>query len=173
MHTETTRQDRTSKFPPALGTAVVVGLAVAMGTVGRRKGLRERPHEDERCGTGDVPSRAPDRRGRRDSRRRTTAPDADGRTPVIRLAIQRVRNRPPGRPSHPEKAGGLVRVAEAAVGSSVWLGVQTLGRRLGGRSVTVSDTRSARDRSTGQAVHVARTPDATARSATAWNSKPV
>ena len=49
MHTGTTRQDRTSKFPLALGTAVVVGLAVAMGTVGRRKGLRERPHEDERC----------------------------------------------------------------------------------------------------------------------------
>jgi hypothetical protein len=49
MHTGTTRQDRTVRFPLALGAAVVVGLAVAMGTVGRRRGLRERPHEDERC----------------------------------------------------------------------------------------------------------------------------
>ena len=49
MHTVTTHQDRTSHSPLALWTAVVVGLAVAMGTVGRRRGLRERAHEDERC----------------------------------------------------------------------------------------------------------------------------
>ena len=48
MHGETTRQERTTSLPLALGMTLVVGLTVAVGTIGRRRGLRGRPHEDER-----------------------------------------------------------------------------------------------------------------------------
>ena len=48
MEAKPTRQERASNLPLALGTALVVGLAVAVGTVGRRRGPRERPLADER-----------------------------------------------------------------------------------------------------------------------------
>ena len=44
MQAKPTRQDGTTSLPLALGTALVVGLALALGTVRRRR----EPHEDER-----------------------------------------------------------------------------------------------------------------------------
>jgi hypothetical protein len=48
MHAETTRQENTTNLPLALGMALVVGLGVAWGTVGRRREAHERPAEDDR-----------------------------------------------------------------------------------------------------------------------------
>ena len=42
MQAKPTRQDGTTNLPLALGTALVVGLALALGTVRRRR----EPHED-------------------------------------------------------------------------------------------------------------------------------
>jgi hypothetical protein len=44
MQANPTRQEATTNLPLALGTALVVGLALALGTVRRRR----EPHEDER-----------------------------------------------------------------------------------------------------------------------------
>ena len=44
MQAKPTRQDETTNLPLALGTALVMGLALALGTVRRRR----EPHEDER-----------------------------------------------------------------------------------------------------------------------------
>jgi hypothetical protein len=48
MHAETTRQEGITNLPLVLGVALVVALGAALGTVGRRKGLGERPRKAER-----------------------------------------------------------------------------------------------------------------------------
>ena len=48
MQTETMRHEGITNLPPALGLALVAGLALALITVGRRRAPRERPHDDEK-----------------------------------------------------------------------------------------------------------------------------
>ena len=172
MEAKPTRHERASNLSLSLGMALVVGLAVASGTLGRRRGPRERPHEDERHSAlvtylhehligADAAIRVVERLRQTQTDERPLFDRLYNEFQADRQVVQGLLT----------ILGVSARSPKRFMGQASGAVLRRLAGGLGGRSVTVSNARSIVDRRTGQAMHVARARDPTACSAAAWNSK--